>query len=147
MDRCTGSVLESYLSDYGWVFQTDAEHQWKTGFHGESCHFPLVIILSDTWVSFHIDPFLQIAIDWESWPEIALFLLELNARHPMLKIGVSTHGHIELSMDVLNRAMDYENFCLALSLLGFYADLIYDEVLSHLDHIGFRYSETLSLLT
>ena len=147
MDRCTDSHLESYLAAYGWVYDSFAEQQWKTGFHGESSHFPLVIILSDTWLSFHIDPLIDLHIDWESWPEIALFLLELNTRHPMVKVGVSSHGQIELSLDVLNRAMDYDNFCLVLSLLGFYADLLYDEILSSLDLLGFRYSEALRLLT
>lgn len=147
MNRCTGELLESFLADYGWAFRREGEGMWKTGFRGEEQIFPLSIILTETWISFVVQPFVELSIDWDSWPEISRLLLELNARATMAKLSISLEGRIELSIEVLNAAFTYESFSLTMGLLGYYADSYYDEILSDLDMIGYRYSESLNLLT
>jgi hypothetical protein len=147
MERCTGAVLETYLADYGWTYRASGDQQWKTGFQGEEGVFPLVIRLTETWISFQIQPFLKLSIDWDNWPEIACRLLELNSKSPLAKLSISGEGHIELTLEALNHGFDYEEFCLMIGLLGFYADQFYDDILSHLDVLGFKYTETLRLLT
>lgn len=147
MNRCTSERLESFLVDYGWAFRREGDGLWKTGFRGEEQIFPMSIILTDNFVSFVVQPFVELAIDWESWPEISRLLLELNARATMAKFAISREGRIELSIEVLNASFDFESFTLTMGLLGYYADAYYDEILSDLDHLGYRYTESLNLLT
>ncbi|MBC7532368.1 MAG: YbjN domain-containing protein, partial [Oligoflexus sp.] len=154
MNRCTSEMLESFLADYGWAFRRegdgngnrDGSGMWKTGFRGEEQIFPLSIIMTETWISFIVQPFVELSVDWDSWPEISRLLLELNARATMAKFSISLEGRIELSIEVLNAAFTYDSFSLTMGLLGYYADSYYDEILSDLDVIGYRYSESLNLL-
>lgn len=157
MNRCTSELLESFLVDYGWAFRREGESGsgvkvegtslWKTGFRGEEHIFPLSIIMTETWISFVIQPFVPLSVDWESWPEISRLLLELNARATMAKFSISAEGRIELGIEVLNAGFTYESFTLTMGLLGYYADCYYDEILSGLDHLGYSYTESLNLLT
>ncbi len=147
MNRCTSELLESFLADYGWVFHREGEGRWRTGFLGAEQSFPLSIILTETWITFVIQPFVSLAVDWESWPEISRLLLELNARSTLAKFAISPEGKIELSIEVLTRGFDAESLSLTLGLLGHYADASYDEILSGLDLIGYKYTESLNLLT
>lgn len=147
MIRCDGELLESYLADYGWSFRREGEGSWRTGFRGEDQCFPLHILLSDSWVTFSVQPFLSISVDWDSWPEISRLLLELNSTSTMVKLSVDGSGQMELSLDAFSLNFNYDAFCLAMGLLGFYADSFYDEILTRLDSLGFRYTESLNLLT
>lgn len=145
MNRCTSELLESYLLDYGWSFRREGKGLWKTSFRGEEQLFPLSIIMTDNIVSFIIQPFVELTVDWESWPEISRLLLEWNARATLAKFSLSGDGRIELSIEVLNNAFSYDSFSLTMGLLGYYADAYYEEILNDLDTMGFRYSESLNL--
>lgn len=147
MERCTGPLLENFLATYGWSYRSTGQHEWTTGFQGQERSFPLRISMTETWISFQIEPYLGLDIDWESWPEISRCLLELNGRSSMVRLSLCDKGQIEMSLEVLNRQFCYEAFCTCIGLLGFYADQFYDEILARLDSIGFRYSESLKLLT
>lgn len=147
MKTCTIQELKSYLDEYGWSYQQGDGRSLQTGFQGQDRSFPLQIQLTETWVSFTIEPYLDLDIDWESWPEISRCLLELNSCSSMVRLGIQEKGLIELSLDLLVQNFNYEGFVIAVGLLGFYADHFYDEILSRLDGLGFRYSESLRLLT
>ncbi len=147
MERCTGPLLENYLATYGWTYRSTGSQEWTTGFQGQDRSFPLRISLTETWISFQIEPYLGLEIDWESWPEIARCLLELNGRSSMVRLSLCDQGRIEMGLEVFNKQFCYESFCTCIGLLGFYADHFYDEILSRLDSIGFKYTESLKLLT
>lgn len=147
MERCNGQMLEAYLTTYGWAYRASGDQEWQSGFEGEECTFPLHISLNETWISFRVQPFIAIKIDWECWPEISRWLLDLNHTSPLVKLSINAEGYIELNLDLLNQGLNYEGFSVAIGLIGYYADLFYDDILSHLDTIGFRYSESLGLLT
>ena len=147
MNRCTSELLESFMLDYGWSFSREGDGLWKTAFRCEDQTFPLSIIMTDNIISFVIQPFVDIEVDWDNWPEISRMLLEFNARVAMAKFSLSDEGRIELSLDALNSAFNYDSFTLTMGLLGHYDDTYYDEILSDLDTIGYRYSESFNLLT
>ena len=147
MERCTGSILEDFLNSYGWTYRALGNDEWRTGFQGQEQSYPLHIRLLDSWISFQITPYLGLEIDWDSWPEIARWLLELNGSSSLVRLSLSESGAIELGMEVLNTGFSYESFSTSMGILGFYADFFYDEILSRLDAIGYRYSDSLRLLT
>ena len=141
------STIESYLIDYGWNFRRLTPEHWQTGFQGKERQFLLHIFLSETWVSLNIPIYLDLAIDWESWPEIAKYLLELNHGSSMLRLSLCDSGRISLSLEVFTAQLSYEIFCTSMGLMGFYADWFYDEILNRLDSLGYRYTDKLKLLT
>jgi hypothetical protein len=147
MNRCTSELLESFMLDYGWAFRREGEGLWKTAFRSDGQTFPLSIIMTENIISFVIQPFVDADIDWEDGSEVSRRLLECNARIAMAKFSLSEEGRIELSLDVLNGAFNYDSFLLATGLLGHYADTYYDEILSDLDLVRSRYCESFNLLT
>ena len=78
MVQITEDKLESFLSNYGWAFKKVKDGVWRSGWQGAGRSYPLKISLCDTWLSFEIDPLVTMDIEWDSWPEISSFLLELN---------------------------------------------------------------------
>ena len=147
MNRCTSELLESFMLDYGWSFRREGAGLWKSSFRGEEQLFPLSIIMTDNVLSFVIQPFIELSVDWESWPEISRLLLELNSKATMAKFSLNVEGRIELSIEVLNNAFSFDSFSLTVGLLGYYAYAYYEEILNDLDQIGYRYTESLNLLT
>lgn len=139
--------LESFLTTYGWSFRRAGDGEWQTGFQGQERTYPMRISATDSWVSFQVHPFMKLQIDWESWPEIAPFFLEMNQACPLVKLAMHPDGHMGLTFEILANRFDYETFSDSLGILGHYADQLYDEILEFLDGIGFRYTTSLRLLT
>ena len=146
MAVCEAQLLDSFLEQYDWISKRDREDRWLTGWEGEDRSYPLAIQLSDTWISFQVSPFLKLGLDWESWPEISHFLLELNHLSHMAKLSIDSQGDIHLSLEVFTSSIDYDKFCDTLGVLAYYADFFYNEILNKMDHVGFRYSEALNFL-
>ncbi len=146
MNRCSSEMLECYLRDYGWSFRSNGPQSWLTGWQGQDRSYPLTVHLNDTWLVLNVNPFLKLNIDWESWPEISRYLLELNADCHMVKIVINQNGDIGLVLELLASNLAYSDFSDALGVLGYYADYLYDEILSQFDRIGFQYAHALSFL-
>ena len=140
------SALQDYLNRYGWDYVKKSDTLIATGWQGEHRSFPLSIEITDTWVSFIVQPFLNLSIDWESWPEIALLLLEMNERTSMAKFSKNCDGCIVLSLDVFAENLSFQIFSDVIGLVGYYAEILYDELLTNLDAVGFRYCESLNIL-
>ena len=138
--------LESYLGKYGWDFVKKTEKRIITGWQGDNRSYPLTIETSDTWVSFKVKPFLNLNIDWDSWPEIAVQLMEINDSTSMVKLSIDPDGNIVLGLDVFLSDLNYDRFSEALGVVGHYTELLYDEFLTVLDNIGYRYCESLNIL-
>lgn len=147
MNPHTVKIVSGFLADYGWNFKETSSGQIQSGWEGRDCNFPLQIHCYDSWVGFQVGLFPTLKIDWESWPEISRFLLEWNDSSHMAKISIDADGVIQLSIDVLTHNINYGAFSHALSILGHYSEAFYDDFLTFLDSIGFRYCESLNILT
>ncbi|SMF33950.1 YbjN domain-containing protein [Pseudobacteriovorax antillogorgiicola] len=141
------SALEDFLVRYGWDYVKKSEQKLITGWQGEHRSYPLLIEISDTWVSFKIQPLLKLNIDWDTWPEIASHMLEMNDATSMAKLSVDSDGQIVLGLDIFSNGLSYESFSDVIGVIGYYAESIYDDLLSILDHVGYRYCESLNILT
>ena len=143
----TPQVLESYLADYGWAFRKVSETNWVTGWQGGDRSYPLVLTLSDTWLSFEVKPFLKLSLDWDIWPELSLFLLELNHSSHMVKLVVDESGDICLHLEMFTNELIFSNFADSLGLIGYYCDQMYDQILNQLDRIGCQTPQDFKYLT
>lgn len=147
MNQCTPEVLEAYLQEYGWSYHYVDQGQWVTGWQGQERSYPLKISVCDTWITFQIKPFVKLTIDWDSWPELSYFILKKNDDCQMVKLALDENDQISLYLEVFANGFSYQDFNDTIGLMGYYADRLYDEILSHLDTIGFRYAHALNFLT
>ena len=120
MAQISQEQLESFLQNYGWSFKKVKERVWLTGWQGQSTSFPLKISLCDTWLSFEIEQLTGIEIDLESWPEISLFLLQLNHHCRMVKVSIGEAGGVCLVLEIFTSRIDYGDFSDALGVLGYF---------------------------
>ena len=139
--------LESYLCRYGWQYRIGSDDEVQTGWQGENRSYPLRIIVGSTWISFRVQPFLGLDIDWESWPEIATQVLEINDGTNMARLSIDEEGRLVLGMEIFTDDLNFTRLSNVLGIIGYYSDLIYEDILSVLDQAGFRYCESLNILT
>lgn len=132
MESITPELLETYLREYGWSFEALGDDTWCTGFQGETRLYPLTISLSSTCVSFEVRPLIDLQLDRSRWPEMSHYLLQLNARLQLVKLGVGEGGELMLSCQVLTAGFDYETMNRILGILGYYADELAPEIYGRL---------------
>ena len=130
-------ILEKYLSKYGWSFKKVSEKTIISGWQGQHRCFPLVISYCDTWISFEVNPLLKLEIDWEFWPELTAFALNLNASSRMIRLSMTEEGTLSLLLDIFSANLNFQDFSDALGVLGYYADYFYEEMTNKLDRVGF----------
>jgi len=118
--------IELYLKDYGWDFSLSGPDIWSTGWQGDNRSYPLIIKLTETWLSFSVAPLLRLGPSWSSYPEVSLKLLELNHDCQLVKLGIDEFGDVTLSAQLLTSCVDFGVFSDYLGVIGYYADKIYD---------------------
>lgn len=138
--------LAGFLQQYGWQFRLGPENEIQSGWQGEHRAYPLNIVIGETWISFRVEPFLAVEIDWESWPEIASYILEINDGTNMVKISLDDQKRIVMGLDIFVEDLCFERLANILGIIGYYADLIYEDILNLLDQVGFSYCESLNIL-
>lgn len=147
MSASTRKLVSEYLSRYGWVFDSSKQGGIESGWQGESIYFSLSIDCYQHWIAFRVNPFPELNIDWESWPEIARYLLEWNDGSHVAKLSLDAAGIIQINADLLVDNLDFDAFSQTLGTISHYAERLYDDLLTFLDHVGFRYCESLNILT
>ncbi len=147
MSSLSSEVIEGFLRRYGWTYHADGHSCWVTGWQTEVRAYPLIIVLNDTFVSMTVAPLMKLGMDWDSWPELMRFILELNHDSRMVKVGIDEFGELTLSFYVFASRLTYTEFADALGVIGHYAERIYDEMHRQLDAIGFQWKRAPSFLT
>ncbi len=123
--------IQQYLRDYGWTFQPVNDQSLLTGWQGKNGRFPLEININETWIQLRVSPLIHLEFRGKPYAELARFLLQLNVSTRLVKISMERGGDIEISMEVFRHNFDYQQFCRALGILGYYADTIFDEIALH----------------
>jgi hypothetical protein len=129
-------ALDHYFALYGWASEKMSERCWRSTFRGKYKTYQLQVELSDTWISFRVAPLLFVTQDWQYWPEILHYLLQLNEATQIAKISLDQDGMINLSMQCLALDFDYKKFEMHLGILGYYSDAIYEEIIAYFREIG-----------
>ena len=143
----TSDDVVSFLERYGWTFHASSPKRWVSGWQSDKRSYPLSIELSDTWVSFSVTPFMKLDIDWDSWPDIMRFLLELNHDSQMVSLGIDQDQQLVLQTQLLTESLTYEAFADTISLIGYYAESIYDAIIDRVFTSGVLLDNGSRLLT
>ena len=132
MSQLTGDQLEAMLVDYGWTFEALGPNVWRTGFRGEQRLFPLHIRLSQTCISFEVEPLVDLKLDASRWTMVSRDLLELNAKLQLVKVAISDGGEVTLACQVLVAGFSADTLHRVLGIIGYYADEVAPEIYQRL---------------
>lgn len=147
MASSTRQIVEGFLTRYGWDYRTLDSWQLQSGWQGDEGLYPLHITIYDNWLGLQVRPFKSLAIEWESWPEIARYLLEWNDSSHMVKLAIGPTGDVNISLDIPLQNLSFEVFENTLTVLGHYTEKLYDDLLNYFDMIGYSYCKSLDILT
>lgn len=141
--------IEDYLGRYGWVFDRVSQGQWMTGWQGRYGTLSLSIGLSSTMICFKVEPLFQTTMDWDHRADLLKYICEINAHTPMVKLVIEEDGDISLVLQLWAAHLRYKDFEHALGLIGYYSDMLYEDLTIRLRDQSESYSAVahLRLLT
>ena len=93
----------------------------------------------DTLVCFSINSFFSFDVDYESFPEVLVHLLEMNRESPLIKVSLDSRGDVILLAEVMQDQLSQENFFNLISVMGHYADQFH----FRLSHLAEKYQLTI----
>jgi len=132
----TAEQLSQYMENYGWVFQQTTSSSWQTGWQSDKRAYPLNVELNDTWIRFEVKPLVRFDVDWDAHPEIMRFILNLNNECHLVRASLSEEGELSVILEVFNRKFGYDEFSEAIGVLGYYAELLYEQVIDCIMELG-----------
>ena len=127
----TAETIHEYFEQYGWPVEFDDETStWRTGFRGHTANFAIVVHLTDNWVYFVIDPFVNAPADVRCASRLHQHLLRLNHAINMAKFSVDDEGDVVLTVELPTENLDYSEFADGINALSYYADAYYLDVVN-----------------
>jgi hypothetical protein len=131
MTLCTEKQIEVYFERYGWAFQATSHRSWLSGWSSQNRFYQLHVTLSDTFVSFDVEPLVDFTLNWVEYPDLLAELHSLNRDCKIAKLFISHSDKIVLNFTCLRSGFDCRQWEIVLGLLGYYADNLHDEI-SHI---------------
>ncbi len=128
MSRLTPATLESYIEAYGWTFHKLGQACWLSGWQGDKRSYPLTISLTESWVLMEVRPYVALPEENGVCGDLSRYLLQLNHMSHMVKLAIDDNQGIVLSLQLFANHLPYEEFADALGVLGYYAELLYDDI-------------------
>ncbi|MEZ4742167.1 MAG: YbjN domain-containing protein [Bdellovibrionota bacterium] len=144
---CTPHKLRGYLEAYGWKYDCIGEFSIVTGWQGDSREYPLMVTMNNTVIDFIVNPLIYFELEWQEWPEILCFIMELNEDMSLAKLSINDSGAIVLTASALSLNFGYAQLSQYLEILGHYSDVIYQELLVKLQECGLLFHHRSKFLT
>ena len=128
MTHCDLSTLQKYLAKYGWQWE-EQQQQLVSRWESSLRDYQLQVRCTDTFIFFEVELFdlstqLAPALATAMHNHVYLF----NKRLSHAKLLISDNNIITLYCDALCLDFSYNQFERLLGIIGYYADLIYEEV-------------------
>jgi hypothetical protein len=128
MSVITPQHIESFLGTYGFEYSLTKARTWSTGWDGDRGHFPCEIQLKDTFLQMRVKPLFEDKIVIEDSPEICETLMRINSEIKLARVSIGSDDSLQLELDLLVASLDYGQFEMALGVLGYYTDMIHEEI-------------------
>jgi hypothetical protein len=124
-------TIKQFFVEYGWQVEFEQETEtWRTGFRGDTSNFHVVVHLTEDWLYFAINPFVNAAKDARCAARLHHYLLRLNHAINMAKFSVDADGDIVLTVELPTENIAYSEFADGLNAISYYADGHYLDVLN-----------------
>lgn len=113
--------LERYFERYGWSFERLDELTYRTGFRGQHGAFAALVRVTDHWVIFTINPYVE--APEAGWGLASLRALALaNQAINMAKIGLDQDGDVFMTVELPSEGFEYSHFSDAMTTVTHFAD-------------------------
>ena len=147
MSRLDSDQRCRYIKNYGWSYYESDENSWVSGWQTDKRAYPLSIELSDTCLELAVEPLIKLDIEWNLWPDIVQYILELNQHIQLAKLSLLPEGSVALSCQILTKDLSYDNFSEALGIIGYYAEDLYDRLFERIFKSGLLTHHSSKFLT
>lgn len=130
--RLSADEIPGFFNTYGWDFEPAGEGLFRTGFVGDTGHYEVWIRVTEAWVFFTIQPFVERRAGRAHGLETLRLLLSANHEASMAKLTLDEEGDVVLTVELPCDGFAYLHFADALSALSHYADVLrprFDEVI------------------
>ena len=114
--------LENFFTAYGWEFERREAGVFRTGFVGETGPYEIWLKITDAWVYFAINPYVQRPGGRGHGTMTLVTLLRANHELNLAKFAVDEDGDLSLTVELPLEGFCYEHFSDALTALALYAD-------------------------
>lgn len=123
-----GKLIEEYFQKLEWPFEKMDDHNWQSGYKGETFTFNFFVRTDENWLYVYA-PF-PVKIKAEARANMYEHLMRLNYRINMAKFMLDNDGDVGLTVEVPNENMQLSLFEDALRAVCFYMDDSYAELVN-----------------
>lgn len=115
--------IPAFFNTYGWQFEPGGEGLYRTGFVGDTGHYEIWVRVTERWIYFTINPFVERRGDEEHGEEVLRLVLAANHEVNLAKFAIDEDGDVVLAVELPCESFGYSHFADALTALSHYADL------------------------
>lgn len=114
--------IPDFFKRYGWDYERRGADLFRTGFQGDEHDYEIWLRISEPWVFFTINPFMNKPLEGEHSLEVVSLLLKVNEEINLAKFAIDGDGDLALSVELPSAGTGYTHFADALAALSHYAD-------------------------
>ena len=117
----TPDDVTEYFERYGWAYERVDELTFRTGFQGQHGVFAVLVRVTEHWVVFSINPFVEAKPN--GFGPTLLYALSLaNHAINLAKIGIDQDGDAFLTIELPTEGFAFSHFADALGAISHFAD-------------------------
>lgn len=110
-----------YFDRYGWAYEQVDDHTFRTGFQAKNGVFAVLVRVTEHWVVFSINPFIEAKP--HGFGSTLLYALALaNHAINLAKVGIDEDGDAFLTIELPTEGFAFSHFADALSAISHFAD-------------------------
>ena len=130
MAQCNYERLKQYLDTYGWAYRFDGSNVFYSGWRSVNRMFSLRVEVKESFILFEVKlSVLSELLEKKQRKNMMEYLLQLNQKISVAKLGMSDDGMILLLVEVFNDNFSYDHLSKVLGLIGYYSEMIHSDIL------------------
>jgi hypothetical protein len=114
--------ISGYFERYGWRFEKRDTSLFRTGFVGDSGGYDIWVRVTEGWVCFTINPYVEKPAHGPHGAMVLSTLLRANHELNLAKFALDEDGDIALSVELPSAGFGYAQFSDGLTAIAHYAD-------------------------
>ena len=124
------NVIQSYLSQYGWQFETTDSNDIVASFGTDTMQFLVVFQLEPPWLRISIPVYL-LGLKSPISEQHTLELLRANFNTRLARFAIDEHNQVILCLEIyVAQGLEYPQFEIHLDSITFFAETLYPKLSS-----------------
>ncbi|MBI2603098.1 MAG: hypothetical protein HYW48_08580 [Deltaproteobacteria bacterium] len=130
MANCSYERLKQYLDAYGWVYRFDGSNVFYSGWRSVNRTYSLRVEVKESFILFEVKLLgLSELLEKKHRKNMMEYLVQLNQKISVAKLGMSDDGMVLLLVEVFNDNFSYDHLSKVLGLIGYYSEMIHSDIL------------------